>query len=320
MDYLESASSPEAMRAALAELANSLLGLPREEAIRSIVEFLESGADFRTGLAFQPGPGHTLIGTQSLRAFLLDLLHQLDPELAAEWAEDELSRMGTSLSPDVYAVHLRNYALGSNAPEEDQSAFLNSRLLAALQSDEWIDNPNPAIAGMLDVAVHTSATHLLPDISHLMKQGDPQLLRRAAALTIERLVDNNPVPALSEILGEENWPDGMEKARAGYFARLDPGREGATALLEDYLSDPSVSAEEARFFLLSFPNLNQSLSYNLISSQISITPHTESEKVLENALNLVRTWQDRPDMSRLRPTLDEVAQAISERLYGRVGP
>jgi hypothetical protein len=255
-----------------------------------------------------------------LRAFLLDLLQQLDPQLAAQWAVDELTSSGTALAPDVYAVHLRNYALGSEVGEEARTAFLNNRLQAVLQSDDWTSNPTTAIAEMMDVAVYTGAIALLPDLSKLMKKGDPQMLRRAAALAIERLVDKEPMAALSEILAQEDWPGGMEKARAGYFARLNPGIEGAPQLLEDYLASPGVTADEARFFLLSFPNLNQSLSHNLLSSQISITSAERNEEILANALDLVRAWQEDPELSRLETTLGEVEQAINERLYGRVDP
>jgi hypothetical protein len=320
IDYLDSATSPNTMRAALDELASTILTMPREEAIRSIVEFLESGADLKTGLAFQPGPGNSLIGSNSLRAFLLDLLSQLDPELAAEWAEAELSQLGTTLAPDVYAIHLRNYALGSTAPEADRIDFLNDRLLSVLHNDEWMANPTSAIAEMMDVAVYTEATQLVPELSLLMARQDPQMLRGAAALAIERIVDSQPMDALTEILQQEDWPSGMEKARAGYFARLDPAIDGAAALLEQYLSAPMVDNEEARFFLLSFPNLNRSLSNNLLSSQNSITSSSTDEEIMEGALELVRAWQATPAMADLNPTLLEVEDALLQRLYGIVSP
>ncbi|NDV62044.1 hypothetical protein G0Q06_06260 [Puniceicoccales bacterium CK1056] len=320
IQHLESASSPEAMRTALKQLADSILSSPKEDALQAILEFLQSGADLKTGLGFQPGPENSLVGTASLRAFLLDLLHQLDPGLAAEWATDELSRLGTSLTPDVYAVHLRNYALGTTDPEEARIDFLNRRLEAALQDDQWTGNPSSAIAELLDVAVYTGETAFVPEFSNLMKIGDPQMLRRAAALAIERLVDKDPVVALTEILEQDTWPEGMEKARAGYFARMDPGLAGAPELLEEYLTSPKVSAGEARFFLLSFPNLNQSLSHNLLSSQISITGASTNQEIMKAALDLVRDWRSEPGMSRLEPTLTEVEEAINERLYGRVNP
>ena len=112
----------------------------------------------------------------------------------------------------------------------------------------------------------------------------------------------------------------MEKARAGYFARLDPGLEGASTLLETYLSAPMVSDAEARFFLLSFPNLNKSLSHNLLSSQISITSAEQNQETMRRSLELVRSWRGDPRFSDLGPTLEEVEEAISLRLFGRVAP
>ena len=185
--YLESVDSPNAMRAALAELSDMIFALPRGEAIAVIVDFLNSGADLRTGLAFQPGPENSLQGTNSLRAFLLDLLQQLDPQLAAEWAVDELDRQGTALGPDVYAVHMRNFARGTNESGEVVTAFLNKHFAAALANSDWTDNPTTAVAELMDIAVYTRATGFLQQLSELIEIGDQQLLRRAASLAIERV-------------------------------------------------------------------------------------------------------------------------------------
>jgi hypothetical protein len=319
-DRLQSAASPAAMRAELEALKSELFTLPRAEAIAFIRAYLESGADLRTGLAFQPGRDQSLIGAASLRALLLDWLHALDPELAAQWAEAELLDEGTGLVPDVYAIHLRNYALGTAAPDAVRIPFLIDRMEAALQHAPWLADPTSAVAEMMDVAVYANATRLVPALSQLMERDDPQMLRRAAALTIERLVDQQPLEALSEILQQPDWPDDMGMARAGYFARLDPEIDGAAALLEDYLASPQIDPAEARFFLLSFPNLNRSFSNNLLSNQNFNTTPGAAEAQLESALRLVRQWQDDPALAGLGDTLDEVEGALVQRLYGPPSP
>ena len=58
--YLASQSSPADMRAALNALRNLITDMPPEDAVPWLLEFLESGIDLPTGLAFQPGPGDTL--------------------------------------------------------------------------------------------------------------------------------------------------------------------------------------------------------------------------------------------------------------------
>lgn len=311
---LQAAGSPAAMRAALADLEARIFALPPEQAIAFLLEFLESGADLRTGLAFQPGPDHSLVGAASLRALLLDWLHALDPALAARWAETELTSAGTALRPDVYAIHLRNYALGSADPLPARNAFLTERLQSALQYQPWLTQPSAAVAEMMDVAVHTGAIGLIPDFSRLIGRDAPQQLRRAAALTLERLVDRQPLQALSEILQQPGWPAGMEPVRAGYFARLDPNIDGAEALLDAYLTSPRVGREEAQFFLFSFPNLNRSFSHNLLSNQNFITLPGAAEAQLNAALLKVRAWRADPAMAAHRDTLDEVQTALLGRL------
>jgi hypothetical protein len=124
--YLAEVQSPMEMRTALEALRTALYSLPDEEAVARLMEFIESGADMKTGLAFQPGPDNQLRGAASLRALFLDWLQQLDPQAAARIAARELDSIGTGLNPDVYVVHLRNFALGSGESEAVMQAALEN--------------------------------------------------------------------------------------------------------------------------------------------------------------------------------------------------
>lgn len=314
IERLETAASPAEMRAALGNLREALFSLPAGEAIDRIAAFLESGFDTRTGLAFQVGPGGTLQGAASLRALLLDWLGQLDPALAADWARSELLADGTGLVPDVFVIHLRNYEWGSPAPENDRHAFLADRFGELLRHDPWMENPTTALAEAMDVAVHTRSTRFIPELTALMEPGRPPLLRRAAALGVEKLVDREPVEALSGLLRAVGRPTALPKARAGYFARLDPTLEAAPDILRPYLAAPGVSREETVFFLRSFPNLNQSFSHNLLSSNIAMTDGEEIRTRLRGALDLVNRWREDPALRSLRETLDAEAARIRQQL------
>ncbi len=314
VDRLDALSSPAEMRVELGSLREELFSLPPEEAIARLVTFLESGFDKPTGLAFQVGPDGALLGAASLRALLLDWLGQLDPALAADWARSELLADGTGLVPDVFVIHLRNYEWGSPAPESERQAFLEDRFGELLDHEPWMQNPTTALAEAMDVAVHTRATRFVPDLTALMEPEKPALLRRAAALGVEKLVDREPVQALSELLREADRPTALPKARAGYFARLDPTLGEAPDILDPYLSAPGVSREEAVFFLRSFPNLNQSFSHNLLSSNNVMTSGEEIRARLLGALDHLRRWRDDPAMDDLREALDAEAARIRRQL------
>lgn len=314
IDAFRSLDSPAAMRDALAELREQLLSLPPEEAVSMILTFLESGIDVRTGLAFQVGPDGRLLGADSLRAMLLDWLFEIDPPAAAALAREALAVDGTALAPDEYTIHLRNYGLGSEDPPAEVRQFLENRLADLIAHEPWMENPTRAVAAAFEVAVHTRATRFVPDFSRLMARDRPQILRSAAAVSIEHLIDAAPLDSLRELLDEADEPDPLFRARAGYFARLDPSLDGAGQILDDYLSSPGVGPEEIRFFLESFPNLNRTFSYRLFGSQNPDTFSDDHIGRFGSALRQVREWQADPSMSAFSETLEDLEARLAGHL------
>jgi hypothetical protein len=314
--YLEDVASPDEMRAALDALRNALFSLPPDEAVARLLEFIESGADVKTGLAFQPGPENRLRGAASLRALLLDWLQQLDPRQAAAIAARELDSLGTRLSPDVYVIHLRNYALGSDDSDTVIKTTLEDHFRQLVEHRPWLENPGSAIAEAMDVAVYLEAADVAPRLGQFLQPEQPRLLRHAASLALERLVDQDPMEVLPRLLDAPEADALPARSRASYMARLDPGLPGADTLLDAYIRDPGRDPSEIVFFLESFPNLNQSRSYNLLSNNNSATEPGGYVDRLDNALEQVRRWQDDPGLSRFDPVLEEVG----ERLQQQLGP
>lgn len=314
LDRLRAAASPDEVRGILAALREELFSLSPEEAVARIEAFLQSGLDARTGLAFEVGPGGRLRGAASFRAQLLDWLGQIDPARSAQWARNELTTLGTGLLPDVYVIHLRNFAWGTGLPEAGAKAFLRDQFGQLIRHQPWIREPSSAIAESMDVAVYTDATEFTPELNALMQPGRPRMLRHAASLTLERLVDRRPVETLSLLLEEADRPTPLPKARAGYFARIDPGHPEAARILDPYLAAPGVDRGEAVRFLQSFPNLNQSLSHNLLSSNIPMTTAAEAAGRLQAALDHVRRWRSDPAMEALADELAETADRIRRQL------
>lgn len=309
---LDQARSPAEMRLLLANLQASLLAMSPDQALAFINAYLDSWNDMKTGLALQPGPKGRLRGAASLRAVLLDWLHHLDPTLAGERARNELTRYGTALSPDSFVVHLRNLARDPSQPADDINRLLVSYMNALLNHGPWINEPNAAIAEAMDILVFTADARWTEPLSKLVDQSPSPLLRHAASLALERLVDANPLQTLGDMadLGLLQY---LPKNRAGYFARLDPQISGAAELLKSYLID-TASPPEQKFFLAAFPNLNLSLSYNLLTSPIESTQRLNASERLNSAIALLRQWQRDPQFAHIESDLSNTIQRIQSQL------
>ena len=113
----------------------------------------------------------------------------------------------------------------------------------------------------------------------------------------------------------------MDKAaRAGFVARVDPAAPGGDTLLKQYLTADSTSPEEAALFLAHFPNLNQSLSHNLLSTNKSNTEETGHMERLQHALEAVRSWQADPEISGMDDPLQDAGDRLVIQLTGKSAP
>ncbi len=316
MEFLAAGDpGPERMRR-IRDLRQTLFSMPADEAVASIMELLRSGYDLPSGGLFASGEGGRLADAGSLREHLLDWLGQLDPATAAAYSMTEISSRGTAMPAGDYVLHLRNFAWGYPGDESTRVAFLENGFQALLGNPEWMARPGPAVAEAMDIAVYLGDSGLVPSLAGLRGPGRPEVLQHAGDLALERLVEEDPLPAVRALLGSPEGRALSDRARAGYVARLDPVDEASRSLLSDYLADPGTSAAEVSDFLAYFPNLNRSLSYNLLSRGISDTPPADTPGRLRRALRAVEAWQADPALQQYRRELESARQRLLQQLAG----
>lgn len=316
--YIQNQPDAENRRLAIEELRQALFGLDNKEALERMLSFLKSEFDFSTGLAFQASRGGALVAATSFRAMLLDWLGQLDPASAAEIALTELNRSGTELHPDVYVIHMRNYAWGT--PQQVHSAFLAGQMKVLLDNQQWISRPTASIGEAMDVAVYLQDTGLVPALTGIAQPGVNENLRHAANLALERLFEIDPFSAADELLNTDSIFAMDGRNRASLMSRLDPVNADNRQLLEDYLLSPYVNAEEFELFIQYLPNLNISYSFNLLSPENPITQSISHSDRLQHALDTIELWRDDQRFNRYTQILGDRVETLNVQLYGNPSP
>lgn len=318
INYIRSQPDAALRRQAIEELRASLSGISNEELVARLIQFLDSGFDFPTGLRFQTAKAGSLAGASSFRAMVLDWLGQLDPQTAAQLAMKELSAAATSLHPDVYVIHMRNYAWGT--PADSNSSFLRQHFNLLVNQQDWFSNPTASIGEAMDFAVYLQDTSLVPALAAVAQPGQDRNLRHAANLALERLFEIDPVTAAEEIL---HSPEGLQmdpRNRASLLARLDPATAETREIIEGYILSPGVTSAEFGLFIQYLPNLNVSYSYNLLSPENPITQSIHHTERLRNALNMIEAWQNDVRFSQHLDLLTERIETMTVQLYGNPGP
>jgi hypothetical protein len=312
LKQLMAAASGDDSRKILAALRAYLLSLPKSVATRLIDQFLDGKLDAGTKLQFTLQKNGFLSDAPTLRVFLLDLLAQVNPQAASQYAMQILSTPG---SPDEWAICLRNYALGGT-PAQTQ-AYLESKFIEMLANGAWRGNPSEGYLEAFDTAVYTHDIDLTPTLSELMADNDNRAVAHAAFLALDRLVISDPAAVLNQLEARPALMEGHEMTRADYFARADTADPQQKAVLESYLLDPSRTPQELQAFAGTYPNQNYMISNNLLTQ--TQTP-TYSEIVAKDrqALSTVQGWMSDPRFQGLQPQLQSISTRL-QAILGQVG-
>ena len=303
---LAAAQSADGKKQALARLREALATGSTNELPAAIRQFLNAKTDAATGQGFKIGGNGSLLEAPTLRAFLLDELGRLDPVAAAEYAKIILASKD---SPDEWAVALRSLARGDASAEG--RALLEQKTGELMRYEPWQREPSVGFLEAFDVAVFVGGTDLLPTLSDLIRRKDNQAVAHAAFLTLDRLVINDAPTTLGVLAGDPSLMEGREETRANYFARADVGDSRQRQVLESYLLDPRISADELQKFAGLYPNANFMISPNLLTQ--TTTPDREALTQRDaTSLRVAQEWLTDPRFAKLRPELEKVTLRLQE--------
>jgi len=302
---LKASKDPATTRAILARLRALLDSLPPDVASLVVQDFLASSEDASTNLDLTIKPGGRLGDASSMRVFLLDYLGHIDRAAAGRVALQILAQYTT---PDEWAVSLRNYAWAYSGP--DSREFLKTKAQALLANAAWLKDPSVGFLEAFDTIVYTHDTALTPALSTLLRDNDNRAAAHAAFLTMDRLVINDPVPMLEDIVAQPDLMKGHEQTRADFVARADLGQPDQRALVEKYLLDSSRDPQELATFAAIFPNANYMISNNLLTGMQTPTGAVLAQHDRE-ALAVVEQWQQDPRFANLQPLLNQMQQRLA---------
>lgn len=310
LERLRRETLPESRDGLLKQLREQLMSPDsKAEAVRAILEFLHSGRDASTGLAFRVGQGHTLAESPTLRTALLDWLGQLDPGSAGQYATRIFEAMA---SPEEYAIALRNFARGL----PDQRDELRNHFNRLLTFAPWANQPTAGYLESFDVAPYLGDPKLIEPLSAFLAPSAQPPLRHASLVALDRLVLANPRHALAEML-KPATVNAQPLVRASFFARADVREASQRQLVERYLSSPGVSEAELDKFVRLFPNANRFVSHNLLtdSGGQSLADLASLDAA---ALEQVRAWRIEPRFSPLAPRLKQLESRLEEHVSSAI--
>jgi hypothetical protein len=290
-------------------LRSQLGSLGVNSASLAVRKYLDSVADASTHFEFKLSPEGRLKEAPSLRLFLLDYLIQIDPQAAAAYAE-KIFRL--SNSPDEWAISLRAYALANRSPEA--TAILQEKVREMLRNDHWREHPSAGFLEAFDVIVYTRDQELTADLAKWARQTDSRALSHAAYLTLDRLIQDEPVAMLNQLQSQPDLLKGREVMRADFFARADVRDAQQRQILENYLLDARRSEAEWQAFAAIYPNGNYMVSHNLLTQ--TRTPAGDEIAARDReALKATQEWLSDPKFASHNAGL----QKIKDRLEQFVG-
>lgn len=282
---LKTHAGAEEVRVSLLTLQQSLMSLPKEQALATIGEFLKRGDDSPTGLTFDIGEDGTMKSWPTFRSFLIDLLAGIDPTAAAVMSREIL---GKPTSPDEWALALRNVARVESV--EQSASYLQKKTEELIANPTWQAKPTIGYLNAFDVLVHIEAVSSAPLLADLVRQKDREDLAHAGFLTLDRLVQRRPKEMLSQLATHRELRESRPEMVAQQFARADVRVTAQREILRTWLLDPERTADEMRSFVSVYPNNNRFVSNNLLTVESKPTGADLAAHDRE-ALGVLSSWK-----------------------------
>jgi len=301
---------PEENRAELLSFFQNQVHSPSNQlSAKELIEFLESGVDAPTGLAFRVGAAHRLEEWPTLRVAALDWLGALDPAAAASYAEKIFNQQK---SADEFAIALRNLAFG--LPQNNDA--LSQRFVQLLAKEDWKNVPSQGYLEAFDVAAYLVEPNLVQPLARNINDTRNEPLRKASFVALDRMAQANPKIIIKQLWANE-FLQNSPFTRAGLFARADIRDEEQRQLVEAYLLNTEVQSDEISFFAEAFPNGSSTMVYGLVSENQSHS-FTELAQQDQSSLKWVReSLRDKrfaarqPELRKLESRLEHyVASAV----------
>jgi len=234
-----------------------------DAAAAALLEFLRTGEDLSTSLGFVVGEAG-LDEWPTLRAFLLDLLGKIDPEMASRYAMDTV--IPAKASTVEYAVSLQ--ILWNHGGAEKPTPELTQAWIGLLEKPDWSARPDAAWLESLDFA--SRIPEVTPEFLKASTEwlADPEnVVERVGGvdLALERMAVQQPVGIMKALVRD---PSLLSLGRGIYqrsqiFARASLNDSEQQKLLAAYLERLDPASQEAELFFSAFPCHNFSVSPGL---------------------------------------------------------
>jgi hypothetical protein len=234
-----------------------------DAAAAALLEFLRSGEDLSTSLGFVVGEAG-LDEWPTLRAYLLDILGKIDPEVASRYALETV--IPAKSSTVEYAVSLQ--ILWNHGGAEKPTAELTQAWLGFLKKEDWAAQPDSAWLESLDFAsrIPEATPEFLKASTDWL--ADPEnVVERVGAvdLALERVAVRQPVVVMEALVRDPSllsFGRGIYQ-RSQIFARANLNDVGQQRLLGAYVNGLDPTSREAELFFVQFPCHNFSVGPGL---------------------------------------------------------
>lgn len=297
----ENGDDPAAMKRWLSSTRNRWLEEEPDVVAQTIGQLLRSGADDKTGIQFETGPGRALRGWPTLRVFLLDVLSVTDPDLAIEIAREVL---GNTASAEEFAVALKPLTLGGpwQASDEELAGYFSKML----GTPDWQNSVG--LAEALDLSRITSSPAVVETLAHWVDQSPPAL--KAGAFALHETAAEHPALVSELISTDDTLFAGQPDLRASLMARSNVSEAAQASQVEAYLKNPAISQTEKQEFLTLFPLRSATTGYRLYGKPPSPFQKDQVQAGDQAALGMVAAWKNDPALAGLAGDLSTLEERL----------